>query len=363
VSSTDAAAVFSSLRGSNVALRRRVGSTLELESGLNDPVAVLLTITLTSLLLDTDGFGAGAFALGVALQLGVGIVAGLAIGWLGRQLLARMRVPAGGLYPVMTVALALLAFGAPSLFMGSGFLAVYVAALMLARDRLPYRAGILRVHDALAWLGQITMFLVLGLLAIPGLLAEFGVEGIVLGLALALIARPVAVWLCLAPFGFTRRETAFVAWTGLRGAVPILLASYPVMMGVDGAVGLFHLVFFIVVFNAVVPGATVKWAATRLRVERAGRPRPPPVLEINATEVLPVEILSFYIDPAAMVTGFRAGDLPLPAGADLVMLVRDGRILPVREDTVLAAGDHAHLLVAPEQSAGVELLFGLREEG
>jgi cell volume regulation protein A len=363
VSSTDAAAVFAALRGSNVALRRRVGTTLELESGLNDPIAVLLTVTLTGLMLDAGGVGPGAIALSAALQLGVGLAAGLAVGWLGRQLLARVRVPAGGLYPVLTLALALLAFGAPTVFMGSGFLAVYVAALLLSRRRLPYQAGILRVHDALAWLGQITMFLVLGLLAIPGLLAEYGFHGIVLALALALVARPIAVALCLAPFGFTGRETAFIAWTGLRGAVPILLASYPVMMGVDGALGLFHLVFFIVAFNALIPGATVRWAVSRLGVDRAGRDRPPPVLEINTTEVLPVRILSFYIDPAAMVTGSRAGDLPLPAGADILMLVRDGRIMPVREDTVLQAGDHAHLLIEPGQSAAVELLFGLREDG
>lgn len=362
VSSTDAAAVFSALRGSNVQLRQRVGATLELESGLNDPMAVILTITLTGVLLDTGSFGWLSFIADILLQLAVGLAAGLAIGWLGQQLLQRVRVPAAGLYPAMTLALALLAFGIPTIFLGSGFLAVYVAALMLGNRRLPYRAGILRVHDALAWMGQITMFLVLGLLAVPGLLAASGLMGIALGLALALLARPLVVALCLTPFRYEKKETAFIAWTGLRGAVPILLASYPVMSGVDGAIELFHLVFFIVVFNAVIPGATIRWAADRLRVERTGLPRPTPVLEITATEKFSNRILSFYIEPAAIVAGSRVEDLPLPDGADILLVVRQDRILPQKASTVLEAGDHVHLLIAPEQIQTVALLFGLREE-
>lgn len=362
VSSTDAAAVFSALRGSNVQLRRRVGATLELESGLNDPMAVILTITLTGVLLAPESFSAAGLALNIAQQLAIGLVAGLAIGAAGQWLLTRVRVPAAGLYPAMTLALALLAFGIPTLFLGSGFLAVYVAALMLGNRRLPYRAGILRVHDAIAWMGQITLFLVLGLLAVPALLPAWGLHGVVLALVLALIARPAVVVLCLAPFGYSARETAFIAWTGLRGAVPILLASYPVMAGVERGVELFHLVFFIVVVNAAIPGATVRWVADRLGVERAGRARPAPVLEITAIENLPIRIVSFYIEPAAMVTGNRAGALPLPSGAGILLLVRAGRILPVGPDTVLEAGDHVHLMIAPDQARSVELLFGLREE-
>jgi len=134
------------------------------------------------------------------------------------------------------------------------------------------------------------------------------------------------------------------------------------MSGVEGALELFHLVFFIVVFNAVIPGATIRWAVNRLRVERAGLPRPTPVLEITATEALPVRVLSFLIDPAAVVAGSRVADLPMPDGADILLLVRDGRILPVRDSTVLETGDHVHLLIAPEQIHSVGLLFGLREE-
>ncbi len=362
VSSTDAAAVFSALRGSNVQLRRRVGATLELESGLNDPMAVILTITLTGVLLAPESFSVSGLALKIGLQLTIGLVAGLAVGAAGQWLLSKVRVPAAGLYPAMTLALALLAFGIPTLFLGSGFLAVYVAAVMLGNRRLPYRAGILRVHDAIAWMGQITLFLVLGLLAVPSMLPAWGLHGVVLALVLALIARPVVVALCLAPFGYSRRETGFIAWTGLRGAVPILLASYPVMAGIERGVELFHLVFFIVAVNALIPGATIRWAADRLGVERSGRPRPTPVLEITAIENLPIRIVSFYIEPAALVAGSRAGGLPLPQGADILLLVRAGQILPVGAETVLEAGDHVHLMIAPEQARAIELLFGLREE-
>lgn len=362
VSSTDAAAVFSALRGSGVQLRRRVGATLELESGLNDPMAVILTITLTTALLEgavTDIF---SLLLDIVLQLATGLVAGIAIGWLGQRLMHYVRVPAAGLYPALTLALALLAFGLPSLFMGSGFLAVYIAALMLGNRRLPYRPGILRVHDALAWLGQITMFLVLGLLAVPALLADVGWKGLILALVLALVARPLMVALCLLPFSYRAGETAFISWVGLRGAVPILLASYPVMLGVDGALQIFHLVFFIVVVNALIPGATIRWAVNRFNVERAGIERPPPVLEINAIEELPVRILSFYIEPAALVEGVQAGDLPLPEGSDFLALVRNGEVHTVKSNTVFKSSDHVHLLIKHENVRAVELLFGLREE-
>ncbi len=362
VSSTDAAAVFSSLRGSGVQLRRRVGATLELESGLNDPMAVILTLTLTTQLIGDTPFDIWSFLIQVIGQLAIGLVAGLAIGWCGTQLLKRIRVPAAGLYPALTLALALIAFGLPTLFMGSGFLAVYVAALMLGNQRMPYRSGILRVHDAMAWLAQITMFLVLGLLAVPELLAAAGWRGLVLALGLALVARPLMVLLCLAPFGYRLKESGFIAWVGLRGAVPILLATYPVLAGVEGASELFHLVFFIVVVNALIPGATVRWAADWFKVERSGEQRPSPVLEINAIEALPVQIISFRLDPAAMVTGYRAAALPLPEGASVLLLVRGRQALAVNEETVLEANDHVHVMVMPEDKRAVELMFGLREE-
>lgn len=362
VSSTDAAAVFSSLRGSNIRLRQRVAATLELESGLNDPMAVILTLTMVSQIMSPESFNLWTALLDVVVQLLIGAVAGIGLGLFGARFLNRVRVPAAGLYPALTLALALFAFGMPTLFMGSGFLAVYVGGMVLGTQRLPYRSGILRVHDALAWLSQISLFLVLGLLAVPEMLLSFGWRGLALAFALSLFARPVIVVLCLLPFRYPARETAFISWVGLRGAVPILLGTYPMLAGVENGIELFHLVFFIVVVNALIPGATIRWAAMLFRVERAGAERPTPVLEINAIESLPVEIISFRLHPAALVTGQRAGSLPLPKGADILLVVRNQEALPVGENTTLESGDHVHIMLRPEDKRSIELMFGLREE-
>ncbi|HEX6630667.1 MAG TPA: potassium/proton antiporter, partial [Gemmatimonadaceae bacterium] len=264
VSSTDAAAVFAVLRGSGIQLARRVGATLEIESGANDPMAVILTTVLTRSLLE-PGEGLGwSVLLTVLVQIVVGAVLGLAIGYGGRLLLARVRLAASGMYAVLLVGLACLAFAAPTLLYGSGFLSVYVAAIVLGNGQMPYKAGLMRVHDALAWLSQITMFLVMGLLVFPSRLVQVAPVGLLIAAFLTLVARPVVVWLCLLPFRYAAREVAYVCWVGLRGAVPIILGSFPVLAGAPGGERIFDIVFFVVVVSAFVPGATVPWLARRL---------------------------------------------------------------------------------------------------
>ena len=254
VSSTDAAAVFAMLRGSGLHLRKRLAATIEVESGVNDPMAMILTILLTENLITPGGIDLWRAPVMVAVQLVVGAGAGWLIGLGGRRLLARIRLPAEGLYPVLTVAFASLAFAVPTLMQGSGFLGVYVAGVTLGAGDLPYRPGIFRVHDALAWLSQITMFLLLGLLVTPSQLPAIAPIGLVLGLFLAFVARPVVVAVCLAPLGYSRKEVGYVGWVGLRGAVPIILATVPVLAGAAGAEGSVNVVFFIVVVNAFVRG-------------------------------------------------------------------------------------------------------------
>jgi cell volume regulation protein A len=206
VSSTDAAAVFAVLRGSGLQLKRRLGVTLEVESGINDPVAVILTTVLTQNLL-TPGSAAGwRIPAEIVVHLVVGGVVGAAIGYAGRYILSRITLHTGGLYPVLTLSLGLVAFGLATLLHGSGFLAVYLAGLLLGNGPLPYRTGLLRVHDALAWLSQVGMFLVLGLLVYPSRLVEVAVEGLAIALLLALAVRPLIVALCLLPFRYPRRE-------------------------------------------------------------------------------------------------------------------------------------------------------------
>ncbi|HYF38762.1 MAG TPA: potassium/proton antiporter, partial [Gemmatimonadales bacterium] len=322
VSSTDAAAVFSVLRGSGLQLKQRVGVTLEVESGINDPVAVILTTVLTGNLL-TPGYASGfRIPLEITVQLLMGAAVGAAVGYGGRHLLSRLTLSTGGLYPVVTLALGLFAFGAATLGHGSGFLAVYLAGLILGNGPLPYRTGLLRVHDALAWLSQVGMFLILGLLVYPSRLLDVAVVGLVIAALLAFVVRPVIVALCLLPFRYPPREIGYIGWVGLRGAVPIVLATYPVLAGAPGAGRLFDMVFFIVVASALVPGATVAWVTRKLRLQSKEPPAPQAVLAIESRQPLQGELMSFYIDEALVVAGMPAEELPLPEGAAMTLIVR-----------------------------------------
>jgi cell volume regulation protein A len=275
VSSTDAASVFAMLRSTGIQLKHRVGGALEVESGINDPVAVILTTLFTRQLLG-EHLSVWSATVGVLGEIVIGAGCGAAIGFGAQWVLKRTRLRASGLYSVMTLATALLAFSLPTLIGGSGFLGVYVAAVVLGSGRLPYATGLRRIHDSLAWLGQVAMFLVLGLLVYPSQLLDAAWVGTIVGLALAFVARPVMAALCLLPFRFPRKDVLYIGWVGLRGAVPIILATYPVLVGAPGAARLFNIVFFIVVLNALLPGTTVTWVTRRLGLESESRRLPTP---------------------------------------------------------------------------------------
>jgi len=358
VSSTDAAAVFAVLRGSGVNLKRRVGSTLEVESGVNDPMAVILSMSLAHGLTRPGSLSVWSLAIDVIVQMVVGGVLGYLIGAAARWLIARVRLPASGFYPVLTIAVALLAFALPTLASGSGFLAVYIVALMLGNAPLPYRAGLARVHDALAWLSQVAMFLMFGILSFPSRLIDVAVTGLALGLILAFIARPVVVALCLLPFRFPRREVSYIGWVGLRGAVPIILATFPVLINAPGAKRIFDVVFFIVVLNAFLPGATVPWITRRLGLEARVAPKPPAVLEIESLQPLGGELMSFYIDEALAVAGVPLADLPFPQGASVLLIEHGRELIAPRGDTVLQPGDHVYVFAEEHAREVVHLLFG-----
>lgn len=362
VSSTDAAAVFAVLRGSGLQLKRRVGVTLEVESGINDPVAVILTTVLTQNLL-TPGSASGLrIPLEILVQLVAGAAVGVAVGYGGRQLLTRLSLSTGGLYPVVTLALGLFAFGAATLVHGSGFLSVYLAGLVLGNGPLPYRTGLLRVHDALAWLSQVGMFLILGLLVYPSRLLDVAWVGLAIAMLLAFVVRPVVVAICLLPFRYPAREILYIGWVGLRGAVPIVLATFPVLAGAPGAGRLFDLVFFIVVATALVPGATVSWVTRKLGLQSREPPSPQAVLAIESRQPLQGELMSFYIDEALVVNGMPVEELPLPDGAAVTLIVRKNRLLPPKPGTTLEPGDHVHLIGSPEDRGFIQLMFGRPEE-
>jgi potassium/hydrogen antiporter len=362
VSSTDAAAVFSVLRGSRVHLSRRVGVTLEAESGLNDPMAVILTTALTiNLLQPTADLGRTLF-VGVLAQLVVGTIAGVAIGHGGKLALSRLRSSASGLYPIITTAFALGSYGITALLGGSGFLAVYLSALIIGNGQIPFRAGVLRVHDALAWLSQITMFLILGLLVYPSRLLEIAIPGVLIALFLAVVARPLMVAACLLPFRFKLPEIAYVGWVGLRGAVPIILATIPVLAGAPGAQRLFDIVFLIVLVNAIIPGMTVSAVTRWLDMAEAEPPSPPAVLHIESMQPLGGDLMSFYVDDALAVAGASLAELPFPEGASVALIVRGDGLVPPKGSTALMPGDHVYVFARPEDGAMIRLMFGRPED-
>lgn len=363
VSSTDASAVFTVLRGSGLHLKKRVGATLELESGLNDPMAFILMIALTEHLIAGDAtLSWWDVPTHVAVQLVVGAMLGLAIGYAGRKLITYLRLPAGGLYPALTLAIACIAFAVPTLLEGSGFLAVYLAGILLGNGDLPYRAGLFRVHDAMAWLSQIVMFLILGLLVFPSELIEVGWVGVVLAFVLAFIARPLVVALLLIPFRFRAREVAYISWVGLRGAVPIVFATYPVLMEAPGAGRIFNVVFFIVVLSAIIPGSTVAWVTRKLRLGTPETPTAPAILAIESRQRLNGDFSSYYIGEGLAVAGAEIADLGLPDGAAVSLVIRGNDLIPPKENTVLSVGDHVYIVSRPEDRDFVQLLFGRAEE-
>ena len=362
VSSTDAAAVFSVLTASGTRLRRRVGLTLELESGLNDPMAVILTTAITAGIAGGAAPSALAVTLDVVRELAIGAVTGYVIARVGRLLIMRVHLPAAGLYPAFTLAVACLSFGLATLLHGSGFLAVYVTGMTLGSGVLPHAVGIRRVHDALGWLSQVLMFLLLGLLVFPSRLLQVATVGLTLALFLAVVARPVIAMLCLAPFRYRWRASAYVGWVGLRGAVPIVLATIPVMADVPGAHVLFDIVFFIVVVGALVPGATVPWMARLLRVESDAPPPPAPMIEVDARAPRGDELRAYFVSDQLAVAGATLAEIPFPEGAAVSMLERGGALIAPSGATRIEPGDYVYVIAPVEHRPLVELLFGRSEE-
>lgn len=358
VSSTDAAAVFAILRGSGLALERRVASILEVESGANDPMAVLLTLAIAESLAAGGGSLGWELVPSVILQLVIGAALGIGIGLLSRTVLRRLQLQTAGLYTATTIAVAFVAFAVATLLHGSGFLAVFIAGIVLGNGQLPYRAGLLRVHDSLAWLSQIGMFIMLGLLVFPSQLLAVAPVGLALGLLLAVVARPVAVLLCLLPFRLPWKETLYISWIGLRGAVPIVLSTIPILAGVSGAHRVFNLVFFIVVVSAVVPGWTVGVVTRWMKLDTKQPPPPHAVLEIASNLPVRGEIVSFFIEPASAVAGSTIADVPFPEGTVVLLVIRGQKLIPARGQVRMEPGDHLTIFTTPEARPFLNLIFG-----
>ena len=343
-SPTDAAAVFSVLRV--VPLPRRLTSTLEAESGLNDaPTVVLVTLISAGSVATYGVFGTAAI---VVFELVVGVAVGLACGFGGAWLMRRVALPSSGLYPLAVLALTFLSFGGSAALHGSGFAAVYVAALVLGNRDLPHRAATRSFAEGIAVLAQIGLFVMLGLLLSPGriTLSTVGLA-IVAGLVLTFVARPLSVLVSCVVQPLPWRELTFLTWAGLRGAVPIVLTTIPLAAGVDGSERLFDLVFVMVVLYTLFTGPTLPWVARMLRVVRRSEPRG---LEMEAAplERIDADMLQVTISPASRMHGVEVGELRLPTGASVSMVIRDAETLVPERRTVLRHGDDL-LVVTPRR--------------
>jgi cell volume regulation protein A len=351
IASTDGAAIFSLLRGST--LRRPLARTLEGESGFNDPVAVLLVVGFVEWIQDPS-FGAADMALLFVQELGIGAAAGLAVGWLAVEGLRRTRLETAGLYPVATLATAAVAFGAADALDGSGFLAAYLAGLVLGTARIPAKRTVTVFHQGLAWVAQIVMFLTLGLLVFPTDLGEVVVEGTTLALVLVLVARPVASFLSTAFDRFSVADRVVLGWAGLRGAVPVVLATFPVIDDVRNSEEFFNIVFFAVVISTLVQGTTFEPLAKRLGVTTSEPALPRPLAETGTIRRLGAEIVEYPVGPEDAVAGHRVRELGLPRDALLSVIVRGEEALLPRGSTRVEAGDRLHVVVRSEVAAEME---------
>lgn len=356
VASTDAAAVFAVLRGKGVNLKKRIASLLEVESASNDPMAIFLTVGVLQILLGQVEPGVGLIQL-FLLQMGVGAVVGLVVGAAAVWTINRVNLDAAGLYPILATAAGLLTFGIAANLGGSGFLAVFIAGMIIGNSRIVFQQGILRFHDGAAWLSQIAMFVLLGLLAFPSRLADVATQGLLVATALVFVARPVAVGVVLPWFGFNLREIAFVSWVGLKGAVPVVLATFPLLMGLEGGEAIFDIIFFVVLVSASLQGWTLPPLARLLGLQVPPPPEPPVTLEITSLKDVEGDIVEYTVTPDSRAAGAAIRDLALPEGAVVAMIVRDHEVIPPRGSTRVEPGDHAFIVIRREVRPLVDRIF------
>ncbi|HEX6144945.1 MAG TPA: potassium/proton antiporter [Geminicoccaceae bacterium] len=357
VGSTDAAAVFFLLHLHGLDIKRRVRSVLEVESGLNDPMAVFLTIGCVELLLVPVEAPSWFLLADFARQIVGGALIGIAAGFVLVWLISRIEL-AAGLYPVLAMAFALFIYAAAQAVGASGFLAVYLVGLIAGNRRHRATQLVNRFHDGLAWLSQMVMFVMLGLLVTPSDLLPTLVPAVLIAIFLVVVARPVAVAVCLLPFRFSWNEVAFVAWVGLRGAVAIFLGTIPVLVGAENASTYFEIAFVVVLISLVVQGWTIARAARALDLELPPPPKPPRRIDIDLPVSGARDLMIYTVDPGSRVSIRGVRRLLHLENTSVLGVMRDGRLLRTRELDRLEPGDSVLLIAPPEQAAAMDQLFG-----
>ena len=347
ISSTDAAAVFSVLRAKRVSLRGRLKPLLELESGSNDPMAVMLTLSFIQLVLNPDKSAYSLIPL-ILWQIAAGGIMGYLLGKGAVAAINNLKLEYEGLYPVFTLALVPFSYGVTAALGGNGFLAVYIVGLVMGNSSFIHKKSLGRFHDGFAWLMQISMFLTLGLLVFPKQLVPVIVPGLLISAFLMFIARPISTFLSSLYSGFSFREKIMVSWVGLRGAAPIILATFPLLAGVPKADMIFNVIFFIVISSALLQGTTIPAFARRLSVDAPLREKPPYTIEYESTEKAKFELIEFRVHEHSSITGKQVVDMDFPEGALIILINRGEEFFVPGGSTVVNAGDMLMMMVSKE---------------
>ncbi|GEL78105.1 potassium/proton antiporter [Tenuibacillus multivorans] len=345
VGSTDAAAVFAALKERNI--KAKIGATLEAESGTNDPMAVFLTLIFIELILQPDT-SFWMMLPSFFWQMGIGLILGLGIGKLATIAINRINLESSGLYPIFTLSFGLITYSVASFIDASGFLAVYVAALVIGNSELTYRYSISQFNEGFAWIAQILMFVILGLLAFPEHVFSINVmtQGLFISIVLIFVARPIAVFLSLIKMNYSIKEKIFISWAGLRGAVPIVLATFPIVSGLEGAVLFFNLIFFVVLTSALVQGSSISNVAAKLGLIGPVKDTPHHSIELISIAKANAEMVQFQANRENAVVGQTLKDIEFPKHVTISAIVRGDRLITPYGDTEIKAGDFLYILVS-----------------
>lgn len=349
VSSTDAAAVFSILKGRQIGLKNNLRPLLELESGSNDPMAYFLTIAFTGLVINQDASILSIFPMFIK-QILIGLVMGLVSGKLGKLFINKIQLDTEGLYPVFVIAIMFFTFSATDAIGGNGFLAIYVSAVLLGNSDLINKRNILKAFDGFAWLMQIILFLTLGLLVFPSQVVPFMGIGLIISLVLIFVARPLSVFISLLFFKMKNRSRWFISWVGLRGAVPIVFATYPLIAGVEKSQTIFNIVFFISLTSVIIQGTTLSHVAKWLGVSTSKTETQNSPAELLLSEGVMSEFLEIKLSHQSGVIGKKIVDLNLPTSVIIAMIKRDNKFLTPNGATVIEENDKLVLLSNDKES-------------
>jgi cell volume regulation protein A len=356
VSSTDAPSVFNILRSKRISLKKPVKSLLEFESGSNDPMALFLTASFISLLTVPDTNAVSMLPLFI-LDMGVGGLVGYLMGKAMLLIIKHLKLESQGLYPVITISFVLLTYALAVHLHGNGILAVYLAGLIMGQVKFPNKKMVIRFHDGLAWLMQITMFVTLGMLVFPSSIPPLAAAGAIFTASLILVARPLGVFICLIPFKLGLRKKALISWVGLRGAVPIILATFPFMAGVPEAATIFNIVFFVVVMSVLIQGTSIPFFSKILELEEPLPKKPAYPIEFERTEAVDADLIDVIVPYNSEVVGKKLCDLKVPKKSLIVLIARGNKFIIPSGTTTIDGGDVLMTLSNEEDFSVLQKIF------